>query len=68
MQVHPSAQLMPNLGIWTDFKKQTIINAPFTEPGYLNSAFLLQTRKKKSDIVTTDVDSRGAHVRMRGSC
>lgn len=46
MQVHPSAQFMPNLGIWTDFKKQTIINAPFTEPGYLNTAFLLQTRKK----------------------
>lgn len=48
---------MPNVGIWTDFKKQTIINAPFIEPGYLTAAFILQIRKKNPDIVPPGTDS-----------
>ena len=55
--MHPSAHFMPNVGIWTDFKKQTIINAPFIEPGYLTAAFILQIRKKNSDIVPPGTDS-----------
>lgn len=48
---------MPNAGIWPDFKKQTIINAPFIEPGYLTAAFILQIRKKTPDILPPGIDS-----------
>lgn len=59
---------MPNVGIWTDFKKQTIINAPFIEPGYLTAAFILQIRKKNPDIVPPGIDSGGTHVRVSSGC
>ena len=66
--MHPSAHFMPNVGIWPDFKKQTIINAPFIEPGYLTAAFILQIRKKIQIFFHLVLILRNTRERGSSSC